>query len=176
MNTNQRDRETRRILLEPEDMNIFQTAICFAVFHVGLMETDKQDRLYWPDVKVVWTALLSWVLLAIFVLVSATLFFLDFRIADGEFRLFQRSGAFLLLASTFVEVWSGIKFRYDQNVLDLAGSFPPSHELRSILSDSRNYASDRFIKINRQFTCIGWVTTFLGTVIWACGDVPYTYL
>lgn len=175
MQMKQGDRQLERNRLEPEDLNSLQKAIFFAVFELGLMQTEKQDRLHWLGVKVVGTSFLSWILLGIFVLVSASLFVVDFRIADGEYRLFQRSGAALVLASTFVEVWSGIKLRYDQNLLTFWASFPPSDVLRSIYMDSRNYASDRFMRINGKFTFIGWITTGLGTLIWACGDVPYAY-
>ena len=175
MQGNQVDRLAEMKRLEPADMNSVQKAVYIAVFQLGMMQMDRQSRLDWVDVKVVSTALLSWIVLAIFVLLSATLFVLDYRIADGEYRLFQRSGAALVLASTFVEVWSGIKLRYDQNRLDFWASFPPSDVLRSIYMDSRNYASDGFMAINRKFTVVGWITMGLGTLIWACGDVPYAY-
>jgi len=117
---------------------------------------DYDGKIHWRDAAIVLPLFWSWVFLSLATVFALLSFSFD-AIYLENWTLFQRSGAVLVAAGSYVQFKMPDYERW-------------SHEtvLKASLDTTPPY--DRFIKWSFRFYRLSWIAIVAGTFVWAYGD------
>lgn len=137
---------------------------------LGLATDTPENPADKQDVGAIAYSLLSWILLIVSWFIVLACLTADLQLGNNSIFYFQRSGAILVLASFFVEVRTALLSEYQLNAWMFLARHAPSLDLSELGWDRR---TDRFRNVDYKFRVLGWISSVVGTMIWAFGDVAF---